>query len=329
MVDGNNLMKIGFHGVKSYYNKDGHIGAVWYFLNTIRKLITEYYIDKVIVFWDGENSSDNRKNIYSPYKSNRSTNFDGEEYHSFIRQKERIKQYLEEVFVRQLECIGNEADDLIAYYCKISQGEEKIILSSDKDLTQLLSKDTIIYSPIKKQIYKYGDKISFNKILIPHENVLVYKILVGDTSDNIEGIYKLGGKTLLKYFPEITDNELKIDYILEKTNTLIKENNNKVLDNIIKGKTKTKEWGLEYFDIVKKIVDLKEPMITNEGKELTELYFSESLDPEGRDYKNMIKLLSEDDLFRFLPKKDDGWVEFIRPFLKLSRKEKNYYKTKK
>ena len=58
-------------------------------------------------------------------------------YESYLYQKSRIKQYLEEIFVRQVEMHDNEADDLIAYYCKISKDEKIIIFSADKDLTQL------------------------------------------------------------------------------------------------------------------------------------------------------------------------------------------------
>jgi len=329
LVDGNNLMKIGFHGAKSYYNKDGHIGAVWYFLNTIRRFIDENYVNKVLVFWDGENSSLNRKMIYEGYKENRKGPTQTDEYESFILQKHRIKQYLEEVFVRQVEVPNNEADDLIGYYCSISEDEEKIILSSDKDLTQLISDKTIIYAPITKSIYKKGDYISFNQTKIPHYNVLEYKILVGDTSDNIQGIYKLGNKTLLKYFPEIGDKDIDIDYILEKTKTLVENGDkSKTLYNILNGVTSTKEWGDEYYNVVKLIVDLNNPMITDEGVEVVKSYYQDAMDPEGRDYKNMIRLMEEDGLFQFLPRKDNGWVDFIRPFLKLTRKEKNMFKTK-
>ena len=57
LVDGNNLLKIGFHGVKDFFHKGEHVGGIFYFLNTIRKFIDEHNFDKVVVFWDGEESS--------------------------------------------------------------------------------------------------------------------------------------------------------------------------------------------------------------------------------------------------------------------------------
>ena len=48
LVDGNNLLKIGFHGVKDFFNNKQHVGGIWHFLNTLRKFIEEEKISKVI-----------------------------------------------------------------------------------------------------------------------------------------------------------------------------------------------------------------------------------------------------------------------------------------
>ncbi len=95
------------------------------------------------------------------------------------------------------------------------------------------------------------------------------------------------------------------------------------------GKTKTGIYGEEFFQINEKIIDLSNPIITEEGKQIVELYCKETLDPEGRGYRNIIKLMMEDGFFKFLPKGDDAWVNFVKPFLKLTRKEKKKYQTKK
>ena len=49
----------------------------------------------------------------------------------------------------------------------------------------------------------------------------------------------------------------------------------------------------------------------------------EKLDPEGRAYKNTMKMMMEDGIFTVLPKSDDAWIKFLNPFLRLTRKEKN------
>jgi DNA polymerase-1 len=330
LIDGNNLMKIGFHGVKGYFNGVDHVGGIWHFLNTTRRFIEQENFNKVIVFWDGITSSSQRRLYYPNYKLNRKAPSEEMLEESFNKQKLRVKQYLEEMFVRQIEFENSEADDLIAYYCQISKDEQKTIFSGDRDLTQLISDDVTIYSPNTKKYYKKGDKIKLKEIEIPHYNVKTFKILSGDKSDNINGIYYFGEKTFVKLFPEILETELSFTDILTKGEELLKEQKeNTVLKNLLTGKTKEGIFGDEFFVVNKKIVDLSEPLISDEGKELVESYYSESLDPDGRGYKNLIRMMMEDGLFKYLPKNDDAWVYFLKPFLKLTRKEKTKFKTKK
>lgn len=329
LIDGNNLLKIGVHGVKSYFNGVEHVGGIWHFLNTLRRFIDETNFNKVIVFWDGVTSTSQRRLFYPSYKLNRKAPSDENLELSFNKQKGRVKQYLEEMFVRQVEFENSEADDLIAYYCRISKDEQKTIFSGDRDLTQLISEDVTIYSPNTKKYYKNGDKIKLHEIEIPHYNVKTFKILSGDKSDNINGIYYLGEKTFIKLFPEILEIEVNYTDILKKGEELLKEQkDNTVLKNLLTGKTKDGIFGNEFFEVNKKLVDLSEPLISEEGKELVELYYSESLDPDGRGYKNLIRMMMEDGLFKYLPKGDDQWVYFLKPFLKLTRKEKTKFKTK-
>ena len=326
LVDGNNLLNVGIYGIKEFFHEGRHIGGIYHFMNTIRRFIDEQHIDKVLVFWDGNDNSLMRKRIYPKYKENRRERDNEYKIESFYQQKDRLKRYLEECFVRQVEVEGNEADDLIAHYCKIATDEQKIIFSSDRDLTQLISETVSIYSPQAKQTYKFGDKIKIQETEIPHYNIKTYKILVGDKSDNIDGIYYLGEKSMVKFFPEILENAVSFSDILEKAELLLKENkDNTTLKNLLTGKTKDGIYGEEFFQINEKIIDLSNPLITDDAKIIVELYYSETLDPEGRGHKNLMKLMIEDGFFKFLPKKDDAWVEFLKPFLKLTRKEKKKF----
>lgn len=331
LVDGNNLLKIGFYGVRDFFNKGEHVGGIWHFLNTLKRFLDENNYNKVVVFWDGETSSSQRRLLYPKYKLNRKTsNPEDFKEESFLKQKQRVKEYLEEMFVRQLDVENSEADDLIAYYCQISEDESKTIFSTDRDLTQLISKDVTIYSPITKRYYKNGDTIKIDQIEIPHYNVKTYKILTGDSSDNIDGIFYLGEKTFVKLFPEILEKEISITDILTKGEELLKEQKeNVVLKNLLSGKTKEGIFGDEFFVINEKLVDLSKPLISEEGKELVRSYYSESLDPDGRGHRNLIRMMMDDGFFKYLPKGDDSWVNFLKPFLKLSRKEKSKFRNKK
>jgi 5'-3' exonuclease len=234
------------------------------------------------------------------------------------------------MFVRQVDCDNNEADDLIAYYCQIAVNEDITVFSGDLDLTQLISDNVKIYSPRIKQVYKKGDRVKVHDYWVPHQNIKTVKVLIGDKSDNIDGIYFLGEKTLFKLFPELLESTVTVKEIIEKAESLLKEDkNNNALKNLLTGKTKSGIYGEEYFEINEKIVNLDKPMINEEGKQIVELYYKETLDPDGRGYKNLIKMMMEDGFFKFLPKGDDAWVNFLKPFLKLTRKEKKNFKIKK
>ena len=323
LVDGDNLFKIGYHGVKEYYHNRNHIGGLFHFINTLRKHLEENNFDKVLVFWDGHNNSSVRRKIYPNYKLNRREPLNEFQKDSYDWQKNKVKKYLEEMFVRQVEFEECEADDLVAYYCLIAPNEKKTIFSSDRDYLQLVDENTTVFAPISKIYYKNGDKVKIYEYEIPVSNILTYKILTGDKSDNIAGIYGLGEKKLIKYFPELLDETLNITNILHRAELLIKEDkDNKTLQNLLTGRTKEGIFGEEYFQVNEQIVNLKNPLLTDEAKEMVQSYCTESLDPDGRGYKNLIRMMTDDGIFKYLPKRDDAWVGFITPFLKLTRKEK-------
>ena len=324
LVDGDNLFRIGFHGAKDLFSNGEHIGGTFYFINTIRKFLEEHNYDKVIVFWDGEHNSSIRKSIYPNYKEQRKNDMNEFKYDSYLSQKSRVKQYLEEVFIRQCEIDNNEADDLIAYYCQIAKNEEIIIFSSDKDLSQIVSKFVTIYSPTLKKYIKYGDKVNINKVDIPHENVMICKVLVGDKSDNIDGIEGLGEKTLVKLFPEVLSKSCNLDDILDNARIISQNKKSKVLSNLLTGKTKSGIIGEDFFTINKKIIDLSNPLITEEGRDIVEMIHTESLDPTDRGHKNLMRMMIEDGLFNYLPRDDNDWVNFMKPFTKLIRKETKF-----
>ncbi len=328
LVDGDNLFKIGFHGAKDLFNDGSHVGGVYHFINTLRKFLEEHNHDKVVVFWDGDSNSSERKKIYPKYKENRRLGMNEFKYESYLTQKSRVKEYIEEVFVRQAEMHDNEADDMIAYYCKIATDEQIIIFSADKDLTQLINERVTIYSPVSKSYFKYGDKISINKVDIPHQNVLICKVFTGDKSDNIEGIEGLGEKTLVKYFPQLQEKSCTIEEILDNARNIPQTKPSKSLSNILTGKTKSGILGEQFYTTNKKIVDLLTPLITDEGKELVEQIYRDTIDPTDRGYKNLMKMMVADGMFKFLPKNDEAWVNFLKPFLKLTRKEKSKFRNK-
>jgi 5'-3' exonuclease len=183
---------------------------------------------------------------------------------------------------------------------------------------------------MKKITLKNGDLVPLKDISIPHSNIATFKIISGDKSDNIDGIQYMGEKTFVKLFPDIVDNAVSVDDIKQRAEELHKtDKDNRALQNLLSGKTRKGVFGEEFFDINKKLVDLSKPLLTEESKETIELYHRENLDPDGRGYKNLMRMMMSDGIFKYLPKHDNAWVEFLTPFMKLTRKEKRRFKNKK
>jgi len=330
LVDGDNLLTIGFYGVKNAFHKGQHVGGIYHFLNTLRRAFEYYHLDKIVVFWDGHEGSQNRKKIYIHYKENRRSRLRSEEeLQSYLTQKDRVKQYLEELYVRQGEYEFCETDDNIAYYTQNSPDENKIIYSSDGDLTQLVSENTQIYNPSHGKLYKQNDTIVYDKEDILIENVRLVKMICGDSSDNIAGIKGMGVKRFLSFFPELRTESISVQQVKERSELLFEQDkHNKLITNLLTGVTKHGVFGEEFFDVNNRIVSLDEPFLSDEAKENIDLLINESLDQEGRSYKNAMKMMMDDGLFNMLPKSDDAWTKFLNPFLRLTRKEKNKIKTK-
>jgi len=324
LVDGDNLLTIGFYGVKNYFYKGDHIGGIYHFINTLRKSFELYRLDKIVVFWDGEDGSATRRKMYHRYKENRRQRIrTDKEKESYTRQRRRIQQYLEELYVRQGEFEFCETDDCIAYYSQQSN-ENTIVYSSDGDLAQLVSDTTKVYNPSHRKLYGQNDIILYEHQEIHIQNVKIVKIVCGDRSDNIAGIKNMGIKKFVKLFPELKDTPLGIEYVIEKCNKLFEEDKyNNTVKNLLTGVTKYGVFGEEFFNLNESIVSLDQPFLTDVARETITDLIHEKLDPEGRSYKNTMKMMMEDGIFTVLPKSDDAWIKFLNPFLRLTRKEKN------
>lgn len=209
------------------------MGGIVGMLRSIGMNIRDFNPTKCIIVFDGKGGSMRRKKIFPDYKSGRTGNnvlrrefFTDveEEKISMRRQMVRTVQYLDLLPV-QIFCIDNiEADDAIAYmtmqYFKPKNSKVRIV-STDRDFLQLVDENIEVYSPIKKKIYNETQlKEEFG---IHSNNYLLYRILSGDSSDNIPGIKGIGLKTLIKEFPEIVDRELSVEEIIEISRELCTE----------------------------------------------------------------------------------------------------------
>ena len=326
VVDGNALFKRGFLGAKDEYNSNGqHIGGLYQFITVLRNVIEDDLYHRVYVFWDGKYSGKLRYEIYKDYKSGRGKDYehgtmpiDKDE----LNQKIRIKKYLEELFIRQLEDEIVEADDFIAYICNSKLDNEKItIITSDRDLCQLINDKVKIYMCDLKL---YVTKENFNRhFKYKLENAVLMKVLCGDNSDSIKGVKRLGEDTLLKHFPEVCKEVLTIEQVINKSKLLQDErlaNKKKplqILTNIYDGITDGVQ-GNELYKINNLLVNLKKPLLTEEAVSRVNDLIDLPINPEGRDIKNVYRYTKEDGM---QDKIKYNIEEYFMPFKKLMGRE--------
>ena len=333
LIDASYLLKRSFHGAKDTYTSSGiHVGAIYQFLTTTRMLISKHSINQVITFWDGQQCGRDRYLLDSNYKANRKSKDwhnrielsdaeikrEKEKEESLLYQKVKIKNYLENLFIKELECEFIESDDLIAAYCLKHHNDESIsIYTNDRDFAQLLDLNiTIIFGNIAEPITKNNYMMHFDH---HYSNALTLKIICGDAGDNVKGIEGIQESTLLKHFPELKYKHLSVREIcqkadeINKTRIANKQKPLKCLESLIHGVPRLR---LNF-----KLVNLREPMLNEEAEEALD-QLEMPLNPDDRGSKNLMKLMNEDE---FLTIYGSTFVQYVEPFYTVIMHEKNLF----
>lgn len=225
IIDAMNTFLRSFAIINHINPKGNHIGGLTGFLKSVGFAIKSINPTRVIVVFEGEGSTLNKKNLYPDYKGNRKlkriTNFSGfndqaEESESIENQLLRLVEYLQCLPLDMAVIDRAEADDTMAYLAtKFAPTHDVVIMSSDQDFLQLVNDKITIYSPTKKKFYDSAKVIE--EYNVPPQNYLQVKILLGDSSDNVPGVPKLGPKKLLKNFPELLEEKpVSLNEILTK-----------------------------------------------------------------------------------------------------------------
>ena len=331
LVDGNALFKSGFFGAKDEYNQNGkHIGGLYQFITTLRKILVEDLYHKVFVFWDGNFSGKLRYEIYEPYKSGRGKDYKNGTQpidESELEQRRLIWEYLNEMYIRQLKHEVIEGDDFIAHYCLTKKENEKItICTNDRDMSQLISSDVKIYF---LDLKVYVDSSNYSSYFCHHqENSVLIKTMSGDKADSIKGIKGLGETTLLTHFPELKERKVVLTEIIDSAKQQQQERIDKkqsplkVLNNIIYCVTDGVQ-GDNLYEINEKLVNLKNPLLTEDGIKELEQLIDGTLDSSGRDLRNVLIMMKRDGLDKTIG--EQRYPEYLLPFKKLIDREKNIY----
>ena len=198
LIDGSGYIFRAYYALPPLSRKSDGLptGAVSGFCSMLFKLLEDSRSDDSIhkpthfaVIFDSAKKNF-RNDIYSDYKANRT-----EAPEDLAPQFEYIRKAVKAFNLPSIELINYEADDLIATYVKqiIDAGAKVTVISSDKDLMQLVSNKTRLYDPMKNKVL--GEKEVFEKFGVKPNQVIDVQSLAGDSSDNIPGVPGIGVKT--------------------------------------------------------------------------------------------------------------------------------------
>jgi len=240
LIDGLNLFMRHFVVNPSISDQGNHIGGVVGFLKSLADLSNRVGPSRVIVVWES-GGSPRRRAIYSDYKKNRRpqklNRYYGDDIPDTVEnrsdQLSLLVSLLRHAPIQQMYVPDCEADDIIAYIAKSYFSEERIVIvSSDKDLYQLLSKRIIQFSPGQKKFITTKDLKQ--KFQISAENFCTARCFVGDKSDGISGVPRAGFASMAKRFPELSlDEFVSVEDIVKKSQKMIENSKLKLYTNIV------------------------------------------------------------------------------------------------
>ena len=196
LIDGHSILNRAFYGVPDLTNTEGlHTNAIYGFLNIMFKIIDEEKPDYLAVAFDLKAPTFRHK-IYPEYKGTRKGMPD-----ELREQVPVMKEVLTSMGILIMEQEGLEADDILGTVAKRAQKEglEVALVSGDRDLLQIADENIKIRIPKTKggktEVEDYYAKDVVESLQVTPTQFIELKALMGDTSDNIPGVPKVGPKT--------------------------------------------------------------------------------------------------------------------------------------
>lgn len=212
LIDGSSFLYRAFYGLQPMHITSGaQIHAVFGFCRMLKKLFDQSQPKYIMLVWDSKGRTE-RHELYPEYKSTRQI-----VPSELMQQKDKIMIFADLIGLQQIAQVGIEADDIIYSLAQdYSQaGHEVVVVSSDKDLYQLVRDPKIIVLDLFKNITI--DKLKFQELYnFPVEKLAFFYALVGDTSDNIpgvRGIGKQGAQLLVNQFEDLDDLYNNLDQV--------------------------------------------------------------------------------------------------------------------
>ena len=222
LLDGNSLSYRAFYAMPALQNKSGlYTNSVYGFTLMLERMLEDIKPKYALVAFD-KGKQTFRHKTYKDYKGTRDKTPS-----ELVEQFGYVRELLDSYGIKYEEHFDYEADDIIGSYAKLAEkaGLEVIIISGDKDLTQLASDNITIYYTRRgvTEVDHYTPEFINEKYGLSPEQIIDMKGLMGDKSDNIPGIAGIGEKTAIKLLAEYKTVENVLDNIDNISGKKLKE----------------------------------------------------------------------------------------------------------
>ena len=197
LVDGSSYLFRAFHALPPLTNSKGQpTGAVYGVINMLNKLVAEYKPEQIAVVFDAKGKTF-RNDMYKEYKANRPPMPD-----ELSSQIGPLYEIVEALGYPMVIVPGVEADDVIGTYARqaTEQKVDTLISTGDKDLAQLVNPHVTLINTMNNVVMDEAGVV--DKFDVPPSAIIDYLALMGDTSDNIPGVPKVGPKTAAKWLKQ-------------------------------------------------------------------------------------------------------------------------------
>ena len=210
LIDGSGFIFRAFHALPDLTRADGtHIGAVVGFCNMLHKLLADHKAERIAVIFDAARKTF-RNDLYPEYKAHRPP-----PPPELIPQFALIREATRAFGIPAIDAPHYEADDLIAAYARAAESHDipVRIVSSDKDLMQLIRAGVTMFDPLKS--IPIGAEDVFKKFGVTPDKVIDIQALAGDSTDNIPGVPGIGVKTAAELITAYGDLETLLNRATE------------------------------------------------------------------------------------------------------------------
>ena len=308
LIDGSSYLYRAYHALPPLMSsKNQPTGAIRGVISMINKILLDHPNSPLAVIFDAKGKTF-RHEMYKDYKANRPPMPE-----DLVKQIEPINQIVEALGIKLLSIKGVEADDVIGTLAKEASeaGLDTVISTGDKDMTQLVNKHIKVVNTMSNELL--DEKGVENKFGVKPELIIDYLALVGDTSDNVPGVEKVGPKTAVKWLIEYGS----LDEIIKNAEKI----SGKVGENLRNGLSQL-HVSKELVTIKKDVsleVGVKDLMVGKRNKKLleeiyTELEFKAWLEKEETPEKEAKEEVTKQSKYELITKikQLEGWVTKIK-----------------